>query len=372
MAVKIAQFIDSPDPGGAETLVLELSKRFAKHGYEPVVYHFANQWIHTACEENAIAHKQISFYQEYKSYKTLPKFIKRFAGLLREDKIQLLHSHLYGAVTACAFVSRKAKIPHVGTFHDVYTLQEKTSRIYLIQLAALLGTHLVAVSADMRNYYLQLARLYKPTIDLVYNGADLARFAINPDKSLRAELALRQDDFVLMSVARLVPVKRHDILLQAMAGLDKDLPVKLVIVGDGPEQKNLNELVARYNLQDKVILTGFRTDIPQLLSIADCYVLASDSEGLSCSIQEAMAASLPAIVTDVGGNHELIENETNGYLVTAGNPQQFSDRIKYLLTSREKVQALSAAARESAMRLFDIEQCVNNYVQVYQHLLADR
>ena len=143
----------------------------------------------------------------------------------------------------------------------------------------------------------------------------------------RQDLNLSKKDIIFICVGRLVPLKQHKFLFNAF---EKFVAMEggggnsvLLIAGDGPEKAGLMDYLDEHQLS-YIRMLGFQDDIYSLLKLSDCFVLASETEGLSCSIQEAMMASLPIVATDVGGNDELVSNDVNGYLVPNNDVAELS------------------------------------------------
>jgi len=319
---KVAHFIDSHDPGGAESIVVEICRNIGKYGYTPAVYHFGNPWLEEKCREYTIPAILVPDYKLYTSSITIPLFTISFIRFLKTQHVDILHSHLFGAITSACFAAYLAGIPHIGTLHDIYTIEEKKSRIRYLRLSSLLGTRLVTVSRQMREYLSSLGKFNERTLQTIVNGVDIDKFSVSVSREQYPDLQLNTSDFVFICVGRLEEIKGHDILLKAFNGIMPREHVKLLIVGEGPCRNEMEQYIAEAGLQNNIRMLGQRNDIPSLLNLSDCFVLASRSEGLSCSIIEAMAAGLPVIATDVGGNCELVTNAVNGYLVQPENVEE--------------------------------------------------
>jgi glycosyltransferase involved in cell wall biosynthesis len=173
----------------------------------------------------------------------------------------------------------------------------------------------------------------------------------------------------LGTVGRLDPVKNQALLIEAVASLVKLFPrLKLVIAGSGPCQKQLEQLVSKFNLSQHVCLVGERDDIPGLLRSLDIFLLPSVSEGISNTILEAMACELPVVACDVGGNRELIMDGETGQLVPARDVDAFRRAIQEYLTTLGLIEAHGRAGRRRVERLFSLEKMVAAYNSMYAGL----
>lgn len=160
------------------------------------------------------------------------------------------------------------------------------------------------------------------------NGVDTARFGV-PDAAARAEARTREglapDVFVVLCVASLSPIKRHEDLIAGFATLHAQQPhARLLLAGGGPLAASLAAQAAALGLGDTVRFLGVRDDVGGLLAAADVFVLTSDSEGMSNAILEAQACGLPVVATRVGGNPQLVAEGLEGFLVPARAPTELA------------------------------------------------
>ena len=167
------------------------------------------------------------------------------------------------------------------------------------------------------------------------------------------------------TAARLDPVKNLDSALEAFGVVQAQAPgCRFVIVGDGPERARLELLARDAGLADSVMFTGFRADVRQLLPAFDVYVNSSVYEGVSLTLLEAMAASLPAIATSVGGTPEVVTRDT-GLLVPARASDALAGAMLVLAVSPERRAALGAQARGRVELLFSVQRMVARYLETY-------
>lgn len=364
--LKIAYFIDSFDPGGAETLVIEICGHVRKYGYDPEIWHFGNQWLIEKGKDYDIPMFIVPGYRFYKSIYTLPLFTYDLVRFIKKRKIDILHSHLFGTITGAFMSTFLTRILHIGTIHDTYTL-EKKHMVYILRLATIFGTKLVSVSTQMQNYIINVCKFPAGSLIVILNGINLGMYLKDSGVNVLTGLGLDKNNFIIISVGRLVEIKGHDIVIEAMCHIRKCFrPVKLLIVGDGPEKEKYARMIQDKRLEDIVMLLGFRDDIPDLLNSADCFVLASRSEGLSCSILEAMAAGLPVVTTDVGGNSELVENNISGYLVPPEEPIMLANKLLEIIEDDEKRGKFGNKSLEIVHNKFSVTTMVEHYVSLYK------
>ena len=202
---------------------------------------------------------------------------------------------------------------------------------------------------------------------ILQNGIDINRFDEH-SLSYFEPLPVSESDIILISVGRLLPSKRQDVLISA---IDLLLPIypnlKLLIVGSGDFQKNLSAQVAKLGIQKNIIFLGQRTDVPVLLKQATIFLNASLWEGMSNAVLEAMAASLPSIVCDAPGVSECHLHDKTGLIVNH-NPQAIAQAITQLLENSERANAMGQAARNHVEVHYSIQASRQRYDNLYEKL----
>lgn len=366
---RVAHFIDTHNLGGAEVIVIEICKRLSNYGFKPAIFHFGNPWLDEKCKSFNIPSFLVPGKKYYKTIKSIPLFYTFFYRFLKQQKIDILHSHLVDPIIGSCVPAFLTKTSHIGTLHDTHTIEERKLKIVLLQAAAMLGTRLITVSDSMEQFFQNISKFPRGNFRKIRNGVDLDKFTCAKNKQLRSELKLDYNDIVLICVGRLAQIKGHEILIQAFSNIKSHFPVKLLIVGDGPELQKIKTLIAKMEMGNNIKLLGERDDVPELLGLSDCFVLSSHSEGLSCSIIEAMAAGLPVLATNVGGNSELIKNNESGYLIPPNDPLAYADKLQGIIDDENKRRAFGEKSLEIAKIKFSIDKTVNDYVRLYNEVV---
>jgi glycosyltransferase involved in cell wall biosynthesis len=221
--------------------------------------------------------------------------------------------------------------------------------------------------------------------ELIYNGADVARFrpaAAAERERVRAAIARAvgappwPDDAVLAcTVARLTPQKGLLDLVDAAATVVRQFPqVRFVIVGDGALRKSISERIAAAGIEGQVWLAGSRPldEVAAWLGASDLFVLSSRYEGLPLALMEAMAAGCPGVATDVGGVAEVVTDKSVGLLVPAAQPALLAEAIGRLAGSPAMRASMSEAARQRVVTAFSVEVCYEKTTALYRRLIASR
>jgi glycosyltransferase involved in cell wall biosynthesis len=233
-----------------------------------------------------------------------------------------------------------------------------------LRLASASANALVAVSKDAGVVLCATDRVSPRACQVIHNGVDVAAFA--PGDRWARSPGLRA-----IAVGRLTRVKDHATLLRAASRVVAELPgFHLDVVGDGSERPALEALSRSLGLQGCVSFLGERQDVVGPLRDADVFTLASVSEGLSVSLLEAQASGLPAVVTSVGGNPEVVVDGTTGLLVPAGSAEGLAAALTGLLGDPARLVVMGRAARLRAERHFDLRVTVAQYESLYSGLIS--
>lgn len=204
-------------------------------------------------------------------------------------------------------------------------------------------------------------------VTVLHNGIDLGPpVAENARRASRTALGLPIDSFVVGAVARLDPVKDLVTLVEAFGSVHALVTgARLVIVGDGPEREALRSAVRRFGIPDAVLMTGYREDVRALLPGFDVFVNCSIHEGISLTILEAMAATVPLVATSVGGNSEVVDRST-GLLVPARSPTALASALTALAADVDQRRQMGAAARLRVESHFSLQRMVAGYLATYR------
>jgi len=207
-------------------------------------------------------------------------------------------------------------------------------------------------------------------IQVIFNSVDPAVWAGDRSEStLRRELGLSDDRFVMLCASRFAEDKGHKYLIDSVKRLTTitDVPFTLVLAGDGPLLEPAKAQVKELGLEDCVKFIGFRKDIKNLYKGSDLYVNSSEHEALSYLIIEAMAAGLPVIATDMGGNRDIVNDEAGcGLLVKYDDPVSMSDAMKRLMEDKELLESCRQGALRTIDEKFEIHKWMDKTFAAYQ------
>ncbi|MCH8838638.1 MAG: glycosyltransferase family 4 protein, partial [Candidatus Marinimicrobia bacterium] len=208
---------------------------------------------------------------------------------------------------------------------------------------------------------------------VIYNGIDPQKFTYRRNRSgaLKAQLGIHDLGAPIIGfIGRLAEQKRPDHFLKVIKMITGEHPNVIgLVVGDGDWRGRLEALVKSLGLEDNVILTGVRSDIPHILSILDVLVMTSQQEGFSVAILEAMSAGVPVVATDVGGNAEVITHGMDGFIHPFGDIAGLSGSVLQLLRYQASSGRVGAAARKRVAGHFTTTRMVGQTADLYESLL---
>jgi glycosyltransferase involved in cell wall biosynthesis len=297
-----------------------------------------------------------------------PGLGRRVAAAAASHGATVLHCHHYSPFVYAALARLWRPLGHrvIYTEHGRLSDAPPSRKRWLangVLRAAPRGVF--TVSRELRDHLVDEGFAAR-AVDVIYNGIAVGPL---PDtgarQRVRDELGVADDTLVLSTIARLDAVKDLGVLLRAAGRLLPQLPLRIVIVGDGPERRNLEDVAAECGITAHVRFLGHREDARRWLAGSDIFVNTSISEGISLTILEAMAAGLPVIATAVGGTPEIV-NDDCGRLVPAREPAALAAAILELANAGSRRHELGQAARRRAETLFTIERMVAEYRAVYE------
>jgi glycosyltransferase involved in cell wall biosynthesis len=270
-------------------------------------------------------------------------------------------------------VARYVQKHQIDIIHSVPAgfKRARADRYWLERISALyLSDQLVTVAHYVRKLFEQEWQLKPNQLKVIYNAVPIERYNTIPEPSLRSEI---KPDPIILAVGRLIPDKAYDLLLEAAHQILARHPgAQFRFVGQGTELAALQAQAQRLGIEQQVQFLGMRRDIPQLLAECDIFVLPSHREGLPLSVVEAMAAARPVIITDVGGNRELVTHNENGIIIAPGNANLLATALTDLLEHPERWNLLGSAGRRRILQHFTMETMVQQYQAIYNRLAKAR
>lgn len=301
---------------------------------------------------------------------------KQLAEEVRALAPDVVHSHS-GVWYKTSLASRIAGVPRViHTEHGRAKPDPLRNRI-VDRLGAGRTDVVVAVSATLESQLADVLRIPRHKIRIIPNGIDTEAYKPRPDSGrIRAELGLVGDVPIIGSIGRLEPIKGYDVMIEAFSILRSrgaDRGAVLIIGGEGSERSALEQLIRDRGLTGSVFLLGWRNDVMDLHSAATIFTMSSRSEGTSISLLEAMSSGVVPVVTNVGGNSDVLGEALAHRLVPTETPSLLAFAWSQLLEHPDQLRQEQALARGRVVSAFGVDAMVNAYEQTYSpSLTADR
>ncbi len=290
---------------------------------------------------------------------------------LIENPVDILHAHSpYPAGIARLVVRtlpRRLRPRIVYTLHNTWGSFSRLTRL-LNGLTYGLDAADIAVSRIVNE---TLTPRRRARTEVLVHGIQLdeARSQMGKRASIRSELGVAPDEFVVGTIANFRAQKDYPNLLEAARLLKQgDVPIRIIAVGQGPLEEEMRALHASMALGDRVLLLGQRDDAVAVLGACDAFVMASKNEGLPVAIMEALALGLPICATSVGGIPEAVTDGVEGQLVPPSDPESLAAALTRLATEPALREQLAAGAREAGER-YDIRTAVTRIEQIYMEVL---
>lgn len=291
---------------------------------------------------------------------------KQLAKIVKDGEYDVIHAQ-YPRENYIAILSKmfgcKARI--VFTSH---LISEQPPVWRLLNRLFTPHDHAVLTVCTYGKEVLERGGVAKDKIRIVFNGVD-APAAPRRDRAVLREFGIGDEEKVITILTRFSEEKGVPFLLRSIARLKEQtaVPFRLLLVGTGPDFDRDKALIPELGIEDKVVLTGFRTDTARLLAASDIYLNSSSSEAMSFAILEAMAAGLPLVLTHVGGNPELVNTgEICGLLAPYGDENAYAEAIARLLEDNALRASFAAASRAKATGEFDLYTLLDKLFEIYK------
>ncbi len=298
------------------------------------------------------------------------KLIKSIRTYVIKHNIDILHCHQYTpysyGILASIFTHTKVIFTEHGRFYpDVSSWKRKLINPFL----ALITDKITSISEATKQALVHYESLPENKIQVIYNGVIDLSDRIYDNKALQKKHNISADHLVLGTISRLDPIKNHQMMLEAFSKIHQQYPyVKLLIVGDGELRETLEELCDKLAITEQVIFTGFIIEPQKYLNIMDIFLLPSLSEGTSMTLLEAMSFSKPCIVTNVGGNPEIVSHNKTGLVVPNEDCSALVKACVSLINDSDRRQQLAIAGRQRYEQLFSVDMMMRQFESLYVSL----
>lgn len=365
-----------PTFGGSGVVATELGLALANKGNE---VHFItyNQPVRLNLLTKNVHFHEV-YVEEYPLFHYQPYELalsSKLVSIVEQYQLNLLHvhyaiPHAYAAFMAQKMLAEKGiNIPFVTTLHgtDITLVGSHPSYKTAVEFSINNSNAVTTVSDSLRNDTLRLFNI-KKDIDVIYNFIDVNKYPKAQGEVCNRDSLAKKNERIITHISNFRPVKRVFDVVKIFNEIQKSIPSKLVLVGDGPERENIDLLCKELNIKDQVIFLGNSNDVNRILCYSDLFVLPSETESFGLAALEAMAAKTPVISTNSGG---LPEVNLQGYTGFLSNVGDVKDMAKNAVTILKDDQTLGHFKTNASLHSekFTLERILPQYMNVYERVL---
>jgi N-acetyl-alpha-D-glucosaminyl L-malate synthase BshA len=372
-----------PTYGGSGVVATELGIELARLGHEVHFISYSQPFRLTGRDLEGIYFHEVPV-SNYPLFEFPPydlALASRMAEVAEFYDLDLLHVHYAIPHSVCALLaqqilaSRGRKLPFVTTLHgtDITLVGQDRGYLPITRHAIQQSDGVTSISEYLKQKTFEDIGVTRP-IETITNFVNCEVYHPIRDEQDRAQARshlARPDEAILMHLSNFRPVKRAVDTVKIFAQVAKQIPARLVLVGDGPDRSTAEWLAHDLGIHSRIQFLGKQDRVNELLPLADLILMPSEMESFGLAALEAMACRVPPITTRVGGIPELVENGLNGVLCNVGDVDAMATAALSLLSDPARLDTMREAARQTAQTRFSSSQVVTHYVRYYEEVLAE-
>ncbi|OGU77216.1 MAG: N-acetyl-alpha-D-glucosaminyl L-malate synthase BshA [Stygiobacter sp. RIFOXYC12_FULL_38_8] len=366
-----------PTYGGSGVVATELGLALAKLGHQVHFISYAIPRRLNRFVENIFFHEvEMSTYPLFEHSLYGLSLTSKMLEVIEYEKLDLMHVHYAIPHAVSAYMARKVlektnkSIKFITTLHgtDITLVGLEPSFMPLVKFSIEESDGVTAVSRFLKEKTLTNYNIQKE-IEVIYNFIDLDIYKPQPSDVFRQHIAPNGEK-VLVHTSNFRPVKRVPDTIRILEKVKKEIPAKLVLVGDGPDRSECERLARELDIHKDVIFLGKQDALAEILNAADIFLMPSQSESFGLSALEAMACGKPVISSSVGGLPELVIHNETGYIAEIGDVERMSKYAVDLLTNEKKYNIFAKNSLDRAVNHFDKALVLPKYIEYYEKILA--
>ncbi len=364
-----------PTFGGSGVVATELGLELSKRGHE---IHFItyNQPVRLELLSNNVHYHEVTV-PEYPLFHYQPYELalsSKLVDMVKLHSIDILHVHYAIPHAYAAYMAQKMLreeeiyVPIVTTLHGTDITLVGSHPFYkpAVTFSINKSDAVTAVSKSLKEDTLRLFNI-KNTINVVTNFIDLKKFT-HSFTDCQRDMMATEDEKIVTHISNFRSVKRIPDVIETFYRIQKEIPAKLMMVGEGPEKKPAEQLCKKLGISDKVVFFGNSNEIDRILCFSDLFLLPSETESFGLSALEAMASGVPVISSNTGGIPEVNTQGYSGYLSAVGDVDEMSENALKILKDETLLNTFKNNAKVQASK-FDIHQIVPQYEAIYEKTL---
>ena len=364
-----------PTFGGSGVLATELGKALAQKGHQIHFITYQQPVRLSGFIPNIFYHEvQVPTYPlfDYPPYETA--LASTMVDVIKNHQLQLLHVHYAIPHASAAYMAKRIlkqegiHIPVITTLHGTDITLVGRDKMYAPVVAFSINQSdaITAVSQNLRDETYKTFTIEKP-IEVIHNFVDVIRFSRKPIDAFK-KLIAPNGERILLHASNFRKIKRVEDVVKIFYNVSKQIPSKLLFVGDGPERATAEDLSRQLDICEDVRFVGKQDQMEDILAIADLFILTSEYESFGLAALEAMAAGVPVISTNAGGLGEIMVQGVTGYMANVGDIEALSNFAIDILQFDELLTQFKQNAVKHAA-LFDIKTIVPKYEKLYDEVL---
>lgn len=363
-----------PSYGGSGVVATELGKRLAERGHEVHFISYERPFKLDVFHENLFYHEVGVF--DYPLFKFPPYSLALASKIVEVAKwaeLDVLHVHYAIPHTVSAYLAkqmlRDRRLPVVTTLHgtDITVVGHDEQFYDITKFSIEVSDGVTAVSDSLHRQTVEMFKIDRE-IRTIYNFVDPEEYKPLCCPQRRRHFA-GDDEKLLIHISNFRPVKRVHDVVEIFSRVNKALPARLLLVGDGPDGPAVHNQVRELGLADRVCFLGKQERVVELLAMSDLFILPSEKESFGLVALEAMACEVPVIASTAGGIPETVTDGETGYLFPVGQTVEMATKTIEILQQPEQLQEMGRKARQDAIRRFHIDDIVNSYENYYKEVL---
>lgn len=366
-----------PTYGGSGVVATELGKELALLGHEVHFISYALPHRLVNFVENIFYHEvEISNYPLFETQLYGLALTSKMLEVVEYENLDLLHVHYAIPHATSAYLAKQilrannSDIKIVTTLHgtDITLAGLEPSFLPLVKFSIEASDGVTAVSRFLKEKTITNYHIEK-NIDVIHNFIDTDLYRPQCNDSFKSKVA-PQNEKILIHTSNFRPVKRVTDTIRILGKVKKEIPSKLILIGDGPDRSDCERLARELNLEKDVIFLGKQDGLENLLGVADVFLMPSQSESFGLSALEAMACGVPVVSSSIGGLPELIVHNQTGYIAEFGDIDRMAKYVLELLKNKKKFNSFSKRSRERAVKVFEKKLIVPKYIKHYEKVLS--
>ena len=366
-----------PTFGGSGIVATELGKALSKKGHEIHFITYSEPVRLGELRKNIFYHEvRTSDYPLFKFTPYEQVLTSKLVDVVKFERLDLLHVHYAIPHASAAYMAQQilkdqgVKIPFVTTLHgtDITLVGKDPSFEPVINFSINKSNRVTAVSENLKKETFELFDI-KNNIEVIPNFICLKEYKMDNNDYYKKRFAPNNEK-VICHVSNFRKVKRIEDVIIAFEGISKEMDVKLLLVGDGPERARLEQISRNSKFSKNIFFLGSLKSTKEVLNISDLFILPSSKESFGLSALEAMACGVPVIASDSGGIPEVISHGKSGLLNSVGDTYQMTKNALKLLSNDSLLERFKTNAYQQAMK-FDIEVILPKYESLYEKCIKD-